>query len=260
VSASTEGTNLDSTIARAVAQLNGTLINTNTGLPYTNSATLGTNADGSFNVDTITFVDNGPNPPDWPTVTTFPGLDVPPNYWFSGEGTLFLDLPAGYYRLGVNSDDGFQVNALPPEGVPGAAVVTGVFDGGRGASDTLFDILVQASGVYPFQVIYFQNAGFANCQFFSVTNFETAGKVLVNDPADGNAIKSYRVLKPHLTRIVPSGANVVLNWAYGTPPFQVQFKTNVTDAVWNNVGGTTTSRTATVPALPSTGFYRVFGQ
>jgi hypothetical protein len=261
VSASTEGTNLDSTISRAIAQLNGTLINTNTGLPYTNSATLGTNADGSFNIDgDISFVDNGPNPPDFPTVTTFPGLDTIPNYWFSCEGRLFLDLPVGYYRLGVNSDDGFEVNALPPEGTPGSPIVVGVFDAGRGADNSFFDVLVQSSGVYPFQLIYFQDAGYANVQFFSVTNLNTGGFALINDPADGNAIPSYRVLRPHLTRILPSGANVVLNWAYGNPPFQVQFKTNVTDAVWNNVGGTTTSRTATVPALPDTGFYRVFGQ
>lgn len=260
VSASTEGTNLDGTISRAIAQLNGTLINTNTGLPYTNSATLGPNPDGSFNVDTVNFLDNGTIPPAFPTFTTFPGLDLPPTYWFSGEGMLYLDLQAGYYRLGVNSDDGFEVNALPPEGVPGSPLVAGVFDANRGQADTLFDILVQQSGVYPFQLIYFQSDLAADCFFFSVTNIATGDSVLINDPADGNAIPSYRVLRPHLTRIVPSGANVVLNWAYGTPPFQVQMKTNVTDAVWNNVGSTTAVRTATVPALSTSGFYRVYGQ
>jgi hypothetical protein len=260
VSASTEATNLDSTISRAVAQLNGTLTNADTGLPYTNSATLGTNADGSFNVDTVSFVDSGSPPAGWPVFTSFPGLDFPPDKWFSGEGLLYLDLPAGYYRAGVNSDDGFEVNLLPPQGVPGAPIVLGEFDGGRGAANTFFDFLVQKSGLYPFQLIYFQSGGFASCQFFSVTNFQTGGSVLINDPNDGNAISSYRVLAPLLTRILPSGTNVVLNWAYGNPPFQLQFKTNLMDLLWNNIGSVTSNRTATVPALSKTGFIRVYGQ
>jgi hypothetical protein len=261
VSAGLEATNaLDGTIARAVAQLNGTLTNANTGLPYTNSATLGPNPDGSFNVDTVSFVDSGNPPADWPVYTTFPGLDFPPNDWFSGEGLLFLDLPAGYYRAGVNSDDGFEVNALPPQGVTGARVVLGEFNNNRGSANTFFDFLVPKSGLYPFQIIYFQGNGGANCQFFSVTNIQTGGKVLINDPGDGNAIKSYRVLAPLLTRIVPGGANVLVNWAYGNPPFQLQFKTNLTDLVWNNIGSTTSNRTATVPVSSTTGFIRVYGQ
>jgi len=136
VSASTEATNLDDTISRAVAQLNGTLTNAATGLPYTNSATLGTNSDGSFNVDTVSFVDSGPTPPGFATFDSFPGLDSPPDSWFSGAGSLYLDLAPGYYRAGVNSDDGFQVNVLPPEGVAGTPMVVGQFDGPRGAANT----------------------------------------------------------------------------------------------------------------------------
>jgi hypothetical protein len=261
VSAGTEATtNLDGTIARAIAQLNGTLTNPATKLPYTNSAALGPNPDGSFNVDTVSFVDNGTGPTEWPVFTTFPGLDFPPDNWFSGEGLLYLDLPAGYYRAGVNSDDGFEVNVIPPQGVTGAPVVVGVFDNNRGASDTLFDFLVQKSGLYPFQLIYFQSSGFANCQFFSVTNLQTGGQVLINDTNFVNAIKSYSVLAPFLTRVVPNVANVAVDWAYGNPPFQLQFKTNLSDLVWNNIGATTSNRTATVPVLSTTGFIRVYGQ
>ena len=243
-----------------MAQLNGTLTNAATGLPYTNSATLGTNSDGSFNVDTVSFVDSGPTPPGFATFTSFPGLDSPPDSWFAGEGSLYLDLAPGYYRAGVNSDDGFQVNVLPPEGVAGAPMVLGQFDGPRGAANTLFDFLVQKGGLYPFQIIYFQGSGFANCQFFSVTNFQTGGMVLINDPTDPSAINSYSVLAPQLTRIAPSGSNVVLSWAYGNSPFQLQFKTNITDLIWNNIGSPTSNRTATVPVRSTTGFIRVFGQ
>jgi hypothetical protein len=52
----------------------------------------------------------------------------------------------------------------------------------------------------------------------------------------------------------------VLNWAYGTPPFQVQVKTNLTDAVWNNVEPATPNSTATIPIQPGARFFRVFGQ
>jgi hypothetical protein len=178
---------LASTIARAKAQLDGTLINPSTGTPYTNSATLGTNADGSFNIDTVlNFDDTGATVDNFPGDVTFPGLAAPPDYNFSTEALLYLDLPAGYYRFGVNSDDGFEVNATPRHGVNGSPIVLGIFDGGRGAADTLFDFLVKTSGLYPFQVIYFQSAGLASCEFFSVTNFATNGfaLALINDPAD----------------------------------------------------------------------------
>jgi hypothetical protein len=139
-------------------------------------------------------------------------------------------------------------------------LVVGVYDNNRGAANTLFDFLVRKSGLYPFQLLYFQSGGFANCQFFSVTNFQTGGMVLINDPNDGNAIKSYLELAPFLTTIARSGTNVVINWSYGNPPFQVQFKTNLTDLLWHNIGSTTSNRTATVPALSTRGFMRVYGQ
>ena len=241
--------------------MNGTLTNTSTSLAYTNEATLGTNADGSFNIDTVlNFNDNGSAAGNFPDDVPFPGLDFPPDNWFSTEALLFLDLPAGYYRLGVNSDDGFEVNSLPPQGVSGSPIVVGLFDNGRGAADTLFDFLVTTSGVYPFQVIYFQAAGSASCEFFSVTNLATGDKVLINDPNDANAIKSYRVLAPRDPAYAQSGANAVLEWAYGTPPFQVQFKTSLSNPLWNPSGSPTTNRTASVPILPGAGFFRVYGQ
>jgi hypothetical protein len=260
VSASTEATNtLDSTIARAVSQLNGTLTNPATSLPYTNSATPGTNVDGSFNIDTVlNFDDTGTTVDNFPNDTTFPGLDVPPNYNFSTEALLYLDLTAGYHQFGVNSDDGFEVNALPPQGVSGSPIVLGLFDNGRAAADTLFDILVPTHGIYPFQVIYFQSGGLASCEFFSVTNLDTGGKVLINEPTDPNAIKSFRVLSPRITSVARSGSNVSINWAYGNPPFQVQFKNNITGP-WSNSGSPTSNRTALVPIQPGAGFIRVVG-
>src|SRR5262249_27511894 len=142
---------LDSTVARARAQLAGTLIDVSTGQPFTNSATAGTNADGSFTIDTIlNFNDNGTTAGNFVDDTEFPGLDAPPYNWFSTEAKLYLNLPAGFYRFGVNSDDGFELDVLPRQGTTGAPVVLGLFDDGRAASDSLLDALVPTGGVYMF--------------------------------------------------------------------------------------------------------------
>jgi hypothetical protein len=117
---------------------------------------------------------------------------------------------------------------------------------------------VPTDGIYPFRIVYFETTGSAEEEFFSVTNITTGGKVLVNDTNYSNAIKSYRVLAPIITSIVKSGSNVVITWAYGTPPFQVQFKNNL-NGTWSNFGSPTSSRTATVPILPGAGFIRVVG-
>jgi hypothetical protein len=261
VLARTDMTNgLDSSIARAVAQLNGTLVDPDIGGFLTNAApTLGTNADGSFNIDdgTVNFNDAGFSAGDFPGDILFPGLDLGPYNWFSCEGLFFLDLPAGYYRFGVNSDDGFEFNALPPKGVPSSPIVLGLFDGGRGSSDTLFDFLVTTGGVYPFQLIYFESTGGANCELFSV-DIATTNKFLINDVSTNAAIKSFLVVPPRITSIARSGSNVSINWAYGNPPFQVQFKNNIIGP-WSNSGSPTSNRTALIPIQPGAGFFRVVG-
>ncbi|HEY5912662.1 MAG TPA: hypothetical protein VJA21_18835 [Verrucomicrobiae bacterium] len=252
---------LASSIARARAQLAGTLIDPSNSLPYTNAAPPGPNADGSYNIDTVlNYNDNGGVAGNFGGDLTFPGLDFGPYDWFSCEGLLNLELAAGYYRLGVNSDDGFEVDATPPPGLPGSPIMLGIFDNGRAAADTLFDFLVPTAGVYPFQLIYFESQGSASCEFFSVADLATGEKILINEVANPSAIKSYRVLKPRIVSIARSESNAVVSWVYGTPPFQVQFTPSLTNPAWNNVGSPTTSTTANVPIQPGAGFIRVSGQ
>jgi hypothetical protein len=93
-----------------------------------------------------------------------------------------------------------------------------------------------------------------------VTNLATEGAILINDTNYPNAILSYRALAPNIISIAASGSDVVLNWAYGTPPFQLQTKTNLTDAVWSNIGSTTTNSTTSVPIQSGARFFRVSGQ
>jgi hypothetical protein len=228
-------------------------------LPYTNAATLGTNADGSYNIDTVlNFKDDPGTAGNFPNDELFPGLYDGPYNWFSTEATLYLDLAAGYYRLGVNSDDGFEFSAQPPPGVSGSPIVLGSFDGGRAADDTLFDFAVQTAGVYPFQLIYFESTGNASCELYSVDLF-TGNKILVNDLSNASAIKSFRSIPPRIFSIVRSGPNVVISWAGGQPPFQVQFKNDLSNPTWGNSGSPTTNFTANVPIQPGAGFIRVAG-
>jgi hypothetical protein len=254
---------LANTLARAKAQLDGTLIDPLTGMPYENSAPPGPNPDGSYNIDTvIDFDDDGVHSGNFTNDVTFPGLSTGFNNSFATKASLYLNLPAGYYRSGVNSDDGFEVSVgIPAHGAFSSQTALGLFDNGRGAADTLFDFLVQTSGIYRFQLIYFEGGGSASCEFFSV-NLATGEKILINNLANPNAIKSYRVLTlpPRITSIVRSGPDVVIEWAEGTPPFQVQFKNDLSNPLWNNSGSPTTNRTANVPIQPGAGFIRVVGQ
>jgi hypothetical protein len=102
-----------------------------------------------------------------------------------------LSLPAGTNTLGVNSDDGFRMTI--GGGAPGDkfAVNVGQFDGGRGAADTIFQIVVPQAGLYAARVLYENGGGDANIEWFSVNN--GTNKVLINDIANGG-IPAYRAV------------------------------------------------------------------
>jgi hypothetical protein len=101
-----------------------------------------------------------------------------------------MNLPAGVTRLGVNSDDGFTVsfgaNALDHF----TRVKAGEFNGGRGATDTTFDIAVPVAGLYPMRLLWWEGGGGANVEFFSVRASDGA-KILINDEVEADAIKAY---------------------------------------------------------------------
>jgi hypothetical protein len=65
---------------------------------------------------------------------------------------------------------------------------------------------------------------------------------------------------PIVSRAVLSGNNLLLNWAGGIAPYQVQIATNLTDPVWQNWGAPVSANTVSVPLTNGTAFFRIFGQ
>ena len=61
--------------------------------------------------------------------------------------------------------------------------------------------------------------------------------------------------------IVRSGNNVVISWAGGTGPFQLQ-KTNALSntPIWTNLGNPTLARSATIPIVETQAFFRIQGE
>ncbi|MBO89640.1 MAG: hypothetical protein CMP14_08970 [Rickettsiales bacterium] len=112
----------------------------------------------------------------------------------AGEYVTILDLPKGSHKLGVNSDDGFHASFVTNFGDIQPLEV-GKFNGGRGASDSIFEFYVAEAGLYPFRVLWFEGGGGANIEIFS---FVDGAKVLINDSEVEGSIKAY----------TPNGATV----------------------------------------------------
>ncbi len=120
------------------------------------------------------------------------------------EIVTYVELPAGVTVMGVNSDDGFRTTTGIPWDVT-KALIAGEYSGGRGSADTLFTIVAQEAGVYPFRTVYENGGGDADIEWFTVKADGT--KVLVNDTAKGG-VKAYRaatlVVNPYIKSITPS--------------------------------------------------------
>lgn len=125
----------------------------------------------------------------------------------------------------------------------------GFFDGGRGSSDTLFDILVPQPGVYPLRLMYFEGGGGDNCEWFSVLPDGT--RVLINDPTNPNSIKAFRavtVQPPPTLSIARQGNDIILTFT-GT----LQQADSVTGP-YTDVPGATSPHRVTI--APGAKFYR----
>ena len=180
------------TIANAETMLAGQLLDPLDN-PYPNKAA--TNTDGSYafvqsntinyNIAVPASVGNFTNDASFPGV---PGPSGSTNT-FALEAITYLYLPAGYYVLGVNSDDGFRLTAAlnPHELFP---YQVAVYDGTRTAADTTAGFAIAQAGYYPFRVVYFQATNTASLEFFSVAL--SGQKILVNDTNTPVSVRAYR--------------------------------------------------------------------
>jgi hypothetical protein len=112
----------------------------------------------------------------------------------AAEILTYLLLPAGTNTIGVNSDDGFRLTLGGPAPQDRFASNVGQFDGGRGAADTIFQVVVQQAGLYAARVLYENGGGDANIEFFTVLDgLNGTNKVLINDIPNGG-IPAYRAV------------------------------------------------------------------
>lgn len=187
--------NLPATVARAEAQLAGTLIDPATGQPYLNEALAGPNPDKSFNESLVINYE----PERTPTGNFIdveglvPGIPGTGQHTFNAavEIITYLYLPVGYHKLGVNSDDGFRLTVGEREARDAFSLVVGQYDGARDPADSLFSVATETAGFYAFRLVWFQGTAGASLEFYSVLDDNTY--VLINDKAPG--IRAFRDLK-----------------------------------------------------------------
>jgi hypothetical protein len=257
---------LENSVYNAETQLgNGFLDPLNNDLPYANVALAPVNS-------TVTTVNweqlageinandpqpdnfNGTEPANSPrpnaAIPSIPSFSSTPDNNIAASITMYLELKQGWNRLGVNSDDGFTLRASRGAGNVIEGQMLGLFDGGRGASDTLSDFWVAADGVYPVRLAWWEGDGGANVEFFS-ENIESGQRILVNDRIVTGHLKAYPVGRGSAyTRVVLPYPGKV-----GAPkrtPFKIQVIDDLTSYVPNSfvlaVDGTTVSNPTIVSA------------
>lgn len=161
------------------------------------------------------------------------------------EVTTYLQLQPGVYRMGVNSDDGFKVSVAPGQPSP-TGMTLGLFDGGRGASDTEFDFFVSEAGYYPFRLLYWQGTGGASCEWYTV-DLETGERYLVNGP--GSPIKAFQQAndRAHVSKVLPADGFMGVNTPQPTVRIELEDGATQVDAasISLSIDGTPVTPTVT---------------
>jgi hypothetical protein len=103
----------------------------------------------------------------------FPGqTDGGPTDNYAMEVTCWLDLPAGTTTFGVTSDDGFELTSSALTVNP----VLGRKNGGP--ANVQFSAYATRAGLYPFNLVWYENTGGAHLEWFVVK--DNGDKVLLN--------------------------------------------------------------------------------
>ena len=231
-------TNIDfpTTIARALAQLAGTLTNSQTGKPYTNLAA-GPNGDGTYvETNTLNYDITGLPTGSWTfgTKTNFPYVPANgTNNYIALAANMYVQLSAGVYTFAVRSDDGFEFTAGTTP--TSTNIILAVYDSGRAnTTPTTFDFIVQTNGLYPMRLVYDQGQFGGSLEFYSI-NRTNGTATLIN--AATSPIKIYRTTSIAAIPIAirKTGTNVVLTWSDSSfslqsAPLATGTYTNITSA------------------------------
>ncbi len=189
------------------------------GLSGPNIADLTAATGGLFNLVTVNFDD------DQAGVGTFPNDDPIPGYpGYNADGlesydnvaiesTAYIDLPAGLVTLGVQSDDGFGVYI----GGDARDISNQLVGNVNGVANSTFSFVVEEAGIYGIRLVWYEAAGDAHCELFSVNASGT--RILINDRDTAGHIKAYRdrsgAPAPYVSSAKPSpgetGANANLD-------------------------------------------------
>lgn len=201
-------------LANAERQIAGGYIDPTTGQPVANIADVtGADTDGLLvEPETINYNEAAPGAGGSFSANSNPPMEdrMPPGivpgateHYVQSVETI-LELKAGFYRFGVNSDDGFRLSfGRGPGDVIGTQVGTA---GERGFTDTLVDVVVPADGFYPVRLIWYETGGGSGAEFFTV-NVATGERFLVNDLSQTAAVRAYResvASRPFVSRVLPT--------------------------------------------------------
>ncbi|MBI3849711.1 MAG: carbohydrate-binding protein [Verrucomicrobia bacterium] len=257
---------------RAEDQVGYLLNDVATGQPYVNNAT-GCDPVGIFS-ETLVInysndsADRGSFPGDGP----FPCIGPGARRHIAMAVTANLELSAGLHRFGVRRNDGFKLSAGPYFSRAGAFLTLGIFETpnfDNGTATTEFDFMVQANGVYPFRLIFFQDAGPCDIEWYSVDR--TTGVSTLINAASGASVKAYldRPVLPLTSQLIlnPQVAGTNVTFSYPTLfgyTYYVDYKDAIADSWTQGVtgfAGDGSTHTFSAPAnATSKRFYRVRAQ
>lgn len=180
--------------AAAEAQWARRLIDPATGQPYENLAFDGVNPDGTHPLELINWEQGAAASGGFTTANAYPETEIPgiaagaPDNIVS-EIITYVELKAGLYQFGINSDDGFKLTTAPnPRDA--LALQLGLFDTGRGAADSIVSFVVAQDGIYPMRLLWWEGGGGAALEWFLVSP-QTGARVLLNDRFKAFGAKAY---------------------------------------------------------------------
>jgi len=188
-------------VANAEAQLAGLLVDPMSGLPYAETATPGSLANGANPIPgVLNFSYTGADQGNFTSLNGYPKLTIP-GLAGSDENNLavefvgYLRLSPGYYHFGINSADGFRVT-IGANPYDAFATQVGLYDVRSIPWDTAFDLNVSQDGYYPCRIVWFReshlanNQGAAGFEFYTIAS--SGQKVLVNDTTTPGAVLAFQ--------------------------------------------------------------------